>query len=331
MARDAPNQSAARERAAVCGPLTGPCSAFRFACSFVTLLLILSLRIACGAASSSMDAPTLPAVPYGPGVPAAPGSGTVSPSRSGAPAATQPNGFLREGAGRYEDMALIPEGAFDMGSPEGRGRPDERPLHQVTLKAFWIAKREISVGEYCEFLNQEGAVTKDGLPRMNLESPDCPVIKVGKKRFRPKPGYEKRPITQVSWHGAADYANWAGGRLPTSAEWEKAALLAGGAQAHDVKALSTQEGPEHTDKMEPEGGSLAGMAGNVWEWCADWYAKDYYASSPQSDPVGPSLGEEKVIRGGSWASTEASRRTKNRHCAPPLGCYRTVGFRIVKD
>jgi formylglycine-generating enzyme required for sulfatase activity len=228
-------------------------------------------------------------------------------------------------------MVLIPQGSFDMGSLEGQGRVDERPLHKVTLKSFWIGKHEISVREYCEFLNKEGAITKEGLPRINLENPDCPVIKVGKKRFRPKPDHETKPITHVSWHGAVDYAAWAGGRLPTSAEWEKAAIMAGGPRPSDSNVVPVQEGSEPTDKEDPAGGQITGMAGNVWEWCSDWYAKDYYAASPASDPLGPSLGEEKVIRGGSWASTEAGRRPKNRHGAPPLGCYRTVGFRIVKD
>jgi formylglycine-generating enzyme required for sulfatase activity len=228
-------------------------------------------------------------------------------------------------------MALIPAGLFEMGSAEGQGRVDERPLHEVNLRAFWIAKREVSVREYCEYLNKEGAVTKDGLPRINLESPDCPVMKVGKRRFRAKSGFDTRPIPHVSWHGATDYANWAGGRLPTSAEWEKAALLGSRPLPEDVKSIPAQAGTEPTDKADPEGTPLSAMAGNVWEWCADWYAKDYYLSSPTSDPVGPSLGEEKVIRGGSWASTEASKRPKNRHSAPPLGCYGTVGFRIVKD
>jgi formylglycine-generating enzyme required for sulfatase activity len=156
------------------------------------------------------------------------------------------------------------------------------------------------------------------------------VEKIG-KGFQPKRGMADNPMVLVSWHGAADYAKWAAGRLPTSAEWEKAALLTTPYPQGDFLTILTRESSVPVKIALPGAGGITGMIGNVWEWCSDWYTRDYYGQSPPSNPAGPALGEEKVIRGGSWASVEASKRIKNVHRAHPLGYYRTVGFRIVKE
>jgi formylglycine-generating enzyme required for sulfatase activity len=217
-----------------------------------------------------------------------------------------------------------------MGSSDGEGRVDEHPRHQVYVKDFYIAKHEVTAKEYCRFLDREGLAGKDGVPRVNLACPDCPVVKVG-KNFQPSEGMDDKPMVCVSWYGAQDYAQWAGGRLPTAAEWEKAALLSTPSPPGDFLGIVPRESSAPVAIAVPGVRGVTGLVGNAWEWCSDWYARDYYSASPSSDPVGPSLGEEKEIRGGSWASTEAARRISNRHSAPPLGYYRTVGFRIVKD
>jgi formylglycine-generating enzyme required for sulfatase activity len=227
-------------------------------------------------------------------------------------------------------MVLIPAGPFDMGSAEGEGRFDERPIHKVFLKDFYIAKHEVTAKDFCAFLNAQGDNSRDGLPRVKLDSPDCPITQVG-KLFKPKEDCSDKPMVCVSWNGAADYAEWVGGRLPSSSEWEKAALLITSYHAGDYTTILPREGAVPVTIAVPGTNGVTGMAGSVWEWCSDWYSHDYYRESPVSNPLGPALGEEKNIRGGSWASPECSKRIRNRHKASPRGYYRTVGFRIAKE
>jgi formylglycine-generating enzyme required for sulfatase activity len=217
-----------------------------------------------------------------------------------------------------------------MGSAETEGRIDERPARQVVLERYYIAAHEVTAAQYCKFLDEQGPAGKDGVPRVNLSLADCPIICVDKK-FRPRDEMADRPMTCVSWNGAQDYAKWAGGRLPTSAEWEKAAVLAVNNPSEDYLTLLTRKSSVPVQIASPAAAGVTGLIGNVWEWCSDWYARDYYSVGPPNSPLGPSLGDEKVIRGGSWASSEASRRIQNVHSAPPQGYYRTVGFRVVKD
>jgi len=238
---------------------------------------------------------------------------------------------VSEGTGKYRGMVFIPSGTFDMGSADGQGRPDEHPIHRVYLKDFYIGKNEVTVKESCEFLKAQGESSRDGLPRVRLDHPDCPLIKKSGNFFQPKPDYADRPMICVSWNGANDYAQWAGGRLPTAAEWEKAALLTTPYPPSDFLTLLPREGSVVVQIADPGIRGMTGMVGNVWEWCSDWYAADYYEQSPSSSPLGPSLGQEKEIRGGSWTAPEASKRPRNRHSASPRGYFRTVGFRIVKD
>jgi formylglycine-generating enzyme required for sulfatase activity len=244
--------------------------------------------------------------------------------------AVDENGVV-EGRGKYKGMILIPAGTFDMGSPKGEGRKDERPIHHVYLKDFYIAKHEVTVREFCDFLNAQGENSRDGLPRVKLDIPDCPLAKKSGNFFQPKPGLADKPMTCVSWNGAADFAQWAGGRLPTAAEWEKAALLTTPYPPGDYLTTLQREGSVAVQIAEPGVKGITGLVGNVWEWCSDWYAGNYYEQSPRSSPLGPTLGQEKEIRGGSWAAPEASKRPRNRHSAFPRGYFRTVGFRIVKD
>lgn len=235
-----------------------------------------------------------------------------------------------DGSGKYSGMVFIPSGAYTMGSPDKSGRIDERPTHEVLVKDFYIAKREVSVREFCRFLNNQGENCLDGTPRIKLDDPMCPVQKDG-ALYVSRPGFTDRPVTHVSWYGAMDYAVWAGGRLPTSAEWEKAAIYLTPNPPNDTLSMPSEDSSAPVGQAVEGVMGVTGLAGNVWEWCNDWYQKDYYAQGAMMNPLGPPLGQEKIIRGGSWASPEASRRIKNRHKAAPRGFYRTVGFRIVKE
>lgn len=287
-----------------------------------------SLLIAPAYKEESYYCPLLPGCPYGPSVPLPP---VPKPKEeiTGGDVASNP-GNLSEGSGKYKGMILIPAGPFEMGSPDGVGRVDERPWHTVYLADFYISKHEVTNAEFCKFLNRQGEISSDGLPSVRTDDANSPITKVN-GGFQPRPGYADRPVTNVSWFGAYDYAQWAGGRLPTSAEWEKAALYTTISAPKDSMALSAEEqsGPVYT--LDSGAFGITGISGSVWEWCSDWYSRDYYAMSPSQNPLGPSLGHEKIIRSGSWASPVSSRRIQNVHKAVPRGYYRTVGFRIVKD
>ncbi len=227
-------------------------------------------------------------------------------------------------------MIHIPVGPFLMGSPEGEGRLDERPQHRVLVKGFYIGKHEVTAAEYCRFLNERGLTGKSGIPRVKLDAAECPVERNGES-YRPKPGMDELPMACVSWHGARAYARWIGARLPTAAEWEKAAVVLTPQPPGDYLTVLPRKSSVPVRIAAPGKAGARGFVGNVWEWCSDWYDPEYYANSPTSNPPGPPLGDEKVIRGGSWASAESSRRISNRHKAPPSGRFGTVGFRIVRD
>ena len=117
-------------------------------------------------------------------------------------------------------MVYVPGGTFQMGSTEGDD--DEQPVHEVTLDGFWIDKYEVTNAQFVAFLNEKGNQEENGEEWLELEDVDCNIELTGGE-FRPKNGYADHPVIEVSWCGARAYAEWVGGRLPTEAEWEKAA------------------------------------------------------------------------------------------------------------
>ena len=238
-----------------------------------------------------------------------------------------------------EGMVLVPAGEFIMGSDkidtEGKGaefgtvKPwylDEHPMRTETLPAYFIDQYEVTNARYKEFLEATGSRPPQGWPEGRI--PD---------------GRESYPATFVNWYDAERYCRWAGERLPTEAEWEKAARGTDGRDfpwGNEFDAEKANTGDTGMGDMTPvgefkEGKSPFGaydMSGNVWEWTADWY-KPYPGSDYHSETFGEKL---KVIRGGSWGGTGHYSipyfyRTTYRFYIEPEGAYPDAGFRCAKD
>ena len=215
-----------------------------------------------------------------------------------------------------ELMVLIPAGCFLMGSEEGDA--DEQPKHKVHVDTFYIDTAEVTCARYECFLKETG------YPPHQMWTPEYD---------RPDD-----PVVGVSWDDASAFANWAGKRLPTEAEWERAARgglvekkYPRGDEINKEKVNYDSFGTTPVKSYEPNGYGLYDMAGNVWEWCQDWYSRDYYKLSLRKNPSGPMLGSKKVIKGGAWYANESALRISNRHKSDPtLGSF-SIGFRCVKS
>lgn len=224
---------------------------------------------------------------------------------------------------RTVGMALVPGGKYRVGSPQGVGDPDEKPAADVSLDAFYIDRNEVTLGDYVQFARATGGNYPEWLKpggRYNIATGTD-------KYYRRLDGLIKTcdncPVFGVTWEDAGAYCAWKKRRLPTEAEWE-AAARAGSAETYAFGESELLAGtyawlednsgevphPVGTRKANKFG--LNDMQGNVWEWVADFYGKTYYEDRPSRDPQGPRLGEEHIIRGGSWASDADSGRPANR-------------------
>jgi len=246
----------------------------------------------------------------------------------------------------YEvEMVLIPAGEFSMGDHHNAGDSDEKPVHTVYLDAFYIDVYEVTNAQYARFLNEYGKNTDAaGHELLDIGDSDCLIEKVG-NTYKPKAGYEDHPVIEVSWYGAAAYAKFHGKRLPTEAEWEKAArggLVGkkypwGDNISHDDANYSGTGGRDRWNgtspvgSFAPNGYGLYDMAGNVWEWCADWYDSGYYARSAEENPKGPSSGTYRVLRGGSWYYDTNGLRCAYRYGLNAGATSRYGGFRCAQD
>jgi formylglycine-generating enzyme required for sulfatase activity len=221
-------------------------------------------------------------------------------------------------------MVLVPAGKFTRGSNLG---DDEKPVRQIYLNAFYMDKFEVTVGQYARYLE---ATDMD-------EPPDWSIMN--------QPQHLRRPVVNVSWEDAVNYCKWAGKRLPTEAEWEKAARGTDGRiypwSNEAPTRLHANYGRKDWDDhqaLSPVGSFEAGkspygiydMAGNAWEWVFDWYGLDYYKNSPEKNPIGPAKGEEKVVRGGSWLYVSDFLRSAHRFNAQPMNRHFGYGFRCAK-
>lgn len=227
------------------------------------------------------------------------------------------------------EMVQIPEGPFVMGSRDNDSDPDEKPEHQAYLKPYFVDLKEVGQSEYDRFAK----MTRRAKRRIEVFEGDP------EKLLKPE-----LPAIAVTWDDAEAYCKWAGKRLPTEAEWEKAARGEGRRKYpwgdEFVPGYANIDGSEDDFRyLAPPGSLEAGrspyglydMAGNVGEWVADSYEENFYQKSPYRDPKGPDQGEQKVIRGGSWRETKKNVRSSKRFQAKPWRHDITVGFRCAKD
>ncbi len=237
----------------------------------------------------------------------------------------------------------VPAGEFTMGSTEDEvmAKEHEFPQHQVYLDAFWIDQTEVTNAMFAQFLNEVGNQEAGGRTWLNLPRTD-PQLKLIENVWVPKSGFENYPVAEVTWYAAEAYCEWAGRRLPTEAEWEKAA------RGTDTRIYPWgNNGPtceltnydffcwvRHSMPVGsyPDGQSPYGaldMSGNLMEVVVDYYAPDYYEESPYSNPTGPATGEFRVARGGSFFMHEVNVRTARRANVLPTGSGPAVGFRCA--
>jgi formylglycine-generating enzyme required for sulfatase activity len=240
-------------------------------------------------------------------------------------------------------MIHVPDGEFLMGSKDAdhKAAADEKPAHTVYLDAFWIDRAEVSNAQYVQFLNAlgeyRGACGGYDCVETKIEDQDSHILRQ-EGRYVVESGFEDHPVTEVTWYGAQAYCQWAGVRLPTEAEWEKAArgvdgrLYPWGNDAPDCDKAQYAGCGGSTVPVgsKPAGASPYGvldMAGNVWEWVADWYDEAYYDGSPARNPQGANSGVRKVFRGGSWGYLPKFIRTTDRARNRPEYAGFNVGFR----
>jgi sulfatase modifying factor 1 len=240
--------------------------------------------------------------------------------------------------GEYDDMVLVPAGEFVMGSD--LGSTDERPAHRVFVGDFFIDRYEVTNDEYAAFLNEMGNELEGGAHWIFIESEECGIEQVGKK-FVAEEGYGDHPVVLVTYYGAEAYAAWAKKRLPTEAEWEKAARGGLGGKEYpwgnDIDTTRAnyakkRMGTTPVGIFAPNNFGLYDTAGNVAEMVSDYYADRYYYHSPTADPKGPETGERRVIRGGSWLSDPSGVTVFSREAGPvPYVSLPNMGFRCAKD
>jgi formylglycine-generating enzyme required for sulfatase activity len=239
----------------------------------------------------------------------------------------------------------VEAGEFTMGSNEGDN--DEKPIHRVYLDEFMMGKYPVTNEEFKIFINDGGYTNKENWTTEGWEWKE--KEKISEPRFWHEGKWNRPnfPVVGVSWYEAAAYAIWLSQKtgknysLPTEAQWEKAARGIDGREYpwgndFDKKLCNSYEcklGRTSPVGIFPKGESPYGcldMAGNVYEWCSDWYGGDYYKKSPKKNPQGPENGFACVLRGGCWLDGASICRAACRGGDAPAGCGYDVGFRLVR-
>lgn len=228
------------------------------------------------------------------------------------------------------NMVRVPAGEFLMGSADNDTEAlyNEKPQHRVYLDEFWIDQTEVTNGQYRKCVETGLCVAPYRLDSQTRSS------------YYGNAEYDNYPVIQMIWEDANAYCAWAGKRLPTEAEWEKAARGTDGRQypwgdLWDASKANAKNSNSDTVPVGsyPSGASPYGaldMAGNVWEWTADWYSDAYYQSAPPRNPLGPSVGDYRVVRGGGFYYVQRNARTAMRARQPLNLYFWDIGFRCVK-
>jgi formylglycine-generating enzyme required for sulfatase activity len=223
-------------------------------------------------------------------------------------------------------MVRIPEGWFLMGSDAGQ--ENERPVHRVWVDEFELGACQVTNADYAQFL----AATQHRKPLLWNDA-----------LF----SHPEQPVVAPSWFDAVAYCEWLSARtgrryrLPTEAEWERAAR--GGLEGkiypwgdEPLESLANyaarwKEAPEPVGRAERNGYGLYDIGANVHEWCSDWFDADYYRASPERNPPGPPEGTRRASRGGSWRHATKVARCAARSSIPPEFQYADYGFRVARD
>ena len=255
-----------------------------------------------------------------------------------------------QGGGTIPDgMVLIPAGEFEMGSNDPASRSYEKPVHSVYVDAFYMDEHQVTNVQYAAFLTAKGKHADAGHTWLDIGDGDERIERVGGV-YRAIAGYENHPVVEVSWYGAMAYAAWQGKRLPTDAEWEKAARGGLSGQKYpwgdtiDSSQANYNRNVGNTTvvgRYPANGYGLHDMVGNVWEWCLDEYVSDFYARSPRDNPFSGGtitdvinnfidVSSERVFRGGAWYHVAQDVRVAYRHGNPPAWTAEDFGFRCVR-
>ncbi|OQY28730.1 MAG: hypothetical protein B6244_06105 [Candidatus Cloacimonetes bacterium 4572_55] len=244
-----------------------------------------------------------------------------------------PGPFIRQ---PYTDPATgltlvpVPAGSFTMGDTFGDGKDYEKPTQTVSLSAFYMSQTEITNAQFCRFLNAKGNQTEGELSDksvtwLDISDSDCRIEKSGGS-FSPKSGYGDHPVVEVTWYGARAYCRWAGGRLPSEAEWEYAASYKKGGGKHKYAGTSSEASlgtyawyDDHRDskthpvgKKQPNDLGLYDMSGNVYEWCQDDWHENYKGAPTDGRAWETGDSPYRVLRGGGWDYYGQYCRSSNR-------------------